>query len=73
VKEKQRTSAQYMWELLQDCSKSIPREAGWEKAKNVLRCHQGKGWLLRRIKNIKYILICWTLFWLLHDSKCVIS
>ena len=28
VKEKQPTSAQYMWELLQDCWKSIPHEAG---------------------------------------------
>ena len=28
VKEKQPTSAQYMWELLQDCWKSIPGEAG---------------------------------------------
>jgi hypothetical protein len=26
-----------------------------------------------RIANIKYILICLTLFWLLHDSICVIS
>ena len=22
------------------------------------------------LKNLKYILICWTLFWLLHDSVC---
>ena len=28
VKEKQPTSAQHMWELLQDCWKSIPHEAG---------------------------------------------
>jgi hypothetical protein len=28
VKEKQPTSAQYMWELLQDYWKSIPGEAG---------------------------------------------
>jgi hypothetical protein len=28
VKEKQPTSAQHMWELLQDCWKSIPGEAG---------------------------------------------
>ena len=27
-KEKQPTSAQHMWELLQDCWKSIPHEAG---------------------------------------------
>ena len=46
VKEKQPTSAQHMWELLQDCWKSIPGEAGRENAKNVQSCHQGKGWLL---------------------------
>jgi hypothetical protein len=28
VKEKQPTSAQHMWELLQDCRKSIPGVAG---------------------------------------------
>ena len=28
VKEKQPTSAQHMWELLQDCCKIIPGEAG---------------------------------------------
>jgi hypothetical protein len=28
VKEKQPTSAQHMWEILQDCWKSIPGEAG---------------------------------------------
>ena len=28
VKEKQPTSAQHMWELLQDCWKNIPGEAG---------------------------------------------
>ena len=28
VKEKQPTSAQHMWELLEDCWKSIPGEAG---------------------------------------------
>ncbi|CDQ78334.1 unnamed protein product [Oncorhynchus mykiss] len=30
VKEKQPTCAQHIWELLQDCWKSIPGEAGWE-------------------------------------------
>ncbi|KAK6322624.1 hypothetical protein J4Q44_G00074160 [Coregonus suidteri] len=43
VNEKQLTSAQHMWELLQDCWKSIAHEAGLENAKS---CHQGKGWLL---------------------------
>jgi hypothetical protein len=28
VKEKQPTNVQHMWELLQDCWKSIPHEAG---------------------------------------------
>ena len=28
MKEKQPTSAQHMWELIQDCWKSIPGEAG---------------------------------------------
>ena len=33
-----------------------------------------KGWQrVATLKNIKYILICLTLFWLLHDSICVIS
>ena len=45
VKEKQPTTAQHMWELLKDCWKSIPGEAGWESAKSVQSCHQGKGWL----------------------------
>ena len=31
-------------------------EAGWENAKSVQSSHQGKGWLLWRITNIKYIL-----------------
>ena len=35
VKEKQPTSAQHMWELLQDCWAIVPGEAGWEKAKSV--------------------------------------
>ena len=42
VKEKQPTSAQHMWEILQDLWKSIPHEAGWENAKSVQSC-QGKG------------------------------
>ena len=32
VKEKQPTSAQHMWDLRQDCWKSILGEAGWENA-----------------------------------------
>ena len=38
VKEKQSTCAQHMWELLQDCWKSIPGEAGWNNAKIVQSC-----------------------------------
>jgi hypothetical protein len=34
VKEKQPTNA-LMWELLQDCWKGIPGEAGWENTKSV--------------------------------------
>ena len=45
--------------------KSIPGEAGWENAKSVQR--------VATLKNLKYILICLTIFWLLHDSICVIS
>ena len=45
VKENQPTNAQHMWELLQDCWKSIAGEAGFENAKSVQSCHQGKGWL----------------------------
>ena len=46
AKEKQPKSAQHMWELLQDCWKTIPGEAGSENPKSVQSCHQGKGWLL---------------------------
>ena len=53
VKEKQPTSAQHMWEILQDYWKIIPHEDGWENAKSVQICHQGKGWL-RTLKNLKY-------------------
>ena len=41
VKEQQPTSAQHLWEILQDCWKSIPGGAGWENAKSVQSCHQG--------------------------------
>ena len=61
VKEKQPTSAQHMWELLQDYWKSIPCEAGWENAKGVQSCHQVEGYLIQN-SNMKYILICLTLF-----------
>ena len=46
VKEKQPTSAQHMWELLQVCWKSIPGEVGGENAKSVQSYHKGKWWLL---------------------------
>jgi hypothetical protein len=68
VKEKQPTSAQHMWELLQDCWKSIPREAFSlvERMPRVCKAViKAKGGYL---KNFKYILICLRLFVLLHDS-----
>ena len=40
---------------------SIPCEAGWENAKRVQSCHQGKGGLLWRISNLK-------LFWLFSTT-----
>ena len=49
VKEKQSTSAQHMWELLQDCWKSIPGDAGLENAKSARSGDHGIGWLLCRI------------------------
>uniref|UniRef100_A0A673WN80 Integrin, alpha 5 (fibronectin receptor, alpha polypeptide) n=1 Tax=Salmo trutta TaxID=8032 RepID=A0A673WN80_SALTR len=42
VKEKQPTSAQHIWQFLQDCRKSIPHEAVLENAKSVQSCRQGK-------------------------------
>ena len=51
-------------------SRWLPLETGWENAKRVQCCHQGKGWLLWTISNIKYILICWKLFGLLQYSMC---
>ena len=43
-------------------SRWLHHEAGWENGKNGQSCHQGKRWQLWRISNIKYILICLTLF-----------
>ncbi|CDR00438.1 unnamed protein product [Oncorhynchus mykiss] len=59
VKEKQPTNAQHMWELLQDCWKTfqvklverIPRVC-----KSVIKAKGGY------FENLKYILICLTLF-----------
>ena len=48
LKGMQPTGAQHMWELLQDCWKSILGEAGLENDKSVQSC-QGKGWLIWRI------------------------
>ena len=59
VKKKQPTSAQHMWELLQDCWEKIP---GDYLLKLVPRAViMAKGGYFE------------TLFWLLHDSICVIS
>ena len=48
--------------LIEINSRWLPHETGWENAMSVQSCHWGKGWLLWRISNIKYILICLTLF-----------
>ena len=56
--------------LLEKHSRWLPHKAGWENAKSVQSCRQGKVWILWRIS---YIFICLTLFWLLHGSICVIS
>ena len=48
--------------LIEMHSRWLPHEAGWENSKRVQSCHQGKGWLLWRISNIKYILISLTPF-----------
>jgi hypothetical protein len=58
VKEKQPTSDQHMWELLQNCWKSIPHEAGWENVQNVQSCHRGKGWLLFNTFFGYYMIPC---------------
>ena len=50
VKEKQPTSAQHMWELLQDCWKSIPYGAVSENAKIVQSCY----WVVKENKNITF-------------------
>ena len=43
VKEKQPTSAQHMWEVLQDCWKSIPGDYLMKLFEIIQSCHQGKG------------------------------
>ena len=56
--------------------KIIMRKIVGEDFKLVERmpsCHEGKWWPLCRISNVTYILICLTLFWLLHDSTSAIS
>ena len=70
VKEKQPTSAQHTWELLQDYWKSILYEAGWEKCEDCAKLSSRQR--ASTLKHLKYILISLTLFWLLHDSICVI-
>jgi hypothetical protein len=60
VKEKQPTSAQHMWDLLQDCWKSIPHEAGWENAKSVVVEYyiQGRD-TVSFLQIIIFIQYCW--------------
>ena len=56
-----------MWELIQDCWKSIPHEAGWENAKSAKLSSRQKG---ATLENLKYIFICLTNFWLLRFHMC---
>ena len=64
LKEKQPTSAQHLWELLQDCWKSIPGEAGWENAKSVQNC-QGKGCYFEESQiNLDLFKTFWVTTWL---------
>ena len=51
-------------------SRWLPREAGWENAKSVQSCHQGKGWLFKESQIENIYLVCLTLFCLIHDSMC---
>ena len=55
LKEKQPTSAQHMWELLQDCV-FLMKQSSWQR--------------VATLENVKYTLICLILFWLRHDSPC---
>ena len=57
VKEKQPTSAQHLWELLQDCWKSIPGEAGWENAKMCKAVIKAKGGYLKNSHIFGYYMI----------------
>jgi hypothetical protein len=51
VKEKQPIRAQHMLELLQDCCKSIPGEAGWENDSSAKLSSRQR---LATLKNLKY-------------------
>ena len=55
VKEKQPTSAQHMWELLQDCWKSIRGEAGMPRV--CIAVINAKGGYLKNIKHVDLFLI----------------
>jgi hypothetical protein len=74
VKEKQPTNAQHMRELLQDRWKSFPGEAGYENAKSVQNCHQGKGWLFKESQKyfdlFNTFLITPKILNLIHPLKC---
>jgi hypothetical protein len=40
-----------MWEILQDCWKSIPGDYLMKLVERMQSCHQGKGWLLKKLTN----------------------
>ena len=69
VEEKQPTSAQHMWELLQDCWKSIPGDY-FMMPKVCKAVIKAKG---SYFEKYKIYLDLFNTFLLLHDSICVIS
>jgi hypothetical protein len=65
VNKKQPTSAQHMWEILQDCWKSIPGDYLMNLAERMPKvCKAVIKARLTTLKNLKYkyIWICLTLF-----------
>jgi hypothetical protein len=66
VKEKKQTSAPHMWELLQDCWKSIPGEAGWENAKCAKLSKANSGYF----EESKIYLDLFNIFWVTTRVHC---
>ena len=67
VKEKLPTSAEHMWELLQTVGNAFQVKLVERMPRMCKAVIKAKGGDLKKLKNI---LICLTLFWLLHDSMC---